>query len=1101
SNPSTTLDIIGTLRVTASTTFSGIEYLWPSADGSSGQVLSSNGAGGLSWATDATGGGGSDTDWTISGTTLYSSTTATNVGISTTTPRLGLDVWSDFRAGTSTQSTLFVDASADNVVIASSSAATGAKLTVGGAITSYGAVTADSFTTQDGSFSTNENGITTISASIDVPLTVNRDTGGQVALFSQNTAGAGGAVVGIQAIHPDTTGDLTLLDIKGQSSAKVQARLAQEKATGGDAVFYIETLDFGDPVLAFQTSGGNWVLGMDNEDSEKFKIGTGAELASSTFLTINTSGDLGIGTAYPSSTLHLLNTTEQLRVAYDGSNYNKLTVASDGGSTYALLGTDADFNFDFSGATDGDFSINSDDLFVDTSSGNVGIATTNPSTTLDIIGTLRVTASTTFSGIEYLWPSADGSSGQVLSSNGAGGLSWATDSIGDGFNWLVSGGNLTPTTTIAVELSGELYAVGGLAVATTTIITDSKLTVEGDIYPSLSLSYDLGSSSNRFRDTWTENLYVGTSTWKLSQNAGSGQLDFNNYATTSVVLSLSTTTVKINEPTGALNPHDNTNQVLQIEQDQAISLSDSVAYIANTYSGANTRVMTLQVNQSTPAPSNYFLDFWGSSGSVGSIIGNGSGGIGISGMSDQRLKENIVDSSYGLDELRQIAVKEYNRIGYEGRAIGVLAQEVAAVYPYAVVDNEERNQELGLQPGDKDYQYMQVVYGEFIPLLLSSINELADIVDERTQLEEKAFAGGDYVFDLYYDKKLSGSAAQLHPDYDLLDLEQLGGYLKENRHLPALASRTELASSSVSQLVSALWQSAEEQALYIGELHSRLSELESPASLSQTQASELNTDNLSVKTLEVKEGLDVRGPVTFNKDTVGQAEILAGDTQVYVEFDQEYKTQPIITLTAQGESGLKRFSYVVDEVTSKGFFIKVSETFTSGKLLFNWHAFASAEDSVIFVSDGSQRPVNISLEESEPHETPTLTVTDNQGAEIVVVLEETTQGEVAGTSSSTEEMTASSTPELAEDSTASSSEERASEPVAEESTNEEIDEEITLEEEETSEEAEVVEEEVQPEPVADEEIQPEPVLEEEPQPEVVEESPEAEGEPVAQGNE
>lgn len=59
-----------------------------------------------------------------------------------------------------------------------------------------------------------------------------------------------------------------------------------------------------------------------------------------------------------------------------------------------------------------------------TTTSTLSISTSTPSVT--ITGALSVTASTTFNGTELLFPSADGSSGQVISTNGAGALTFSS---------------------------------------------------------------------------------------------------------------------------------------------------------------------------------------------------------------------------------------------------------------------------------------------------------------------------------------------------------------------------------------------------------------------------------------------------------------------------------------------------------------------------------------------------------------------------------------------------------------------------------------------------------------------------------------------------
>lgn len=60
---------------------------------------------------------------------------------------------------------------------------------------------------------------------------------------------------------------------------------------------------------------------------------------------IDGTGNIGMGTASPSALLHLIKTTEQLRVGYDTSNYYSTTVGSTGGVTFDAVGSGARFTF------------------------------------------------------------------------------------------------------------------------------------------------------------------------------------------------------------------------------------------------------------------------------------------------------------------------------------------------------------------------------------------------------------------------------------------------------------------------------------------------------------------------------------------------------------------------------------------------------------------------------------------------------------------------------------------------------------------------------------------------------------------------------------
>jgi len=78
--------------------------------------------------------------------------------------------------------------------------------------------------------------------------------------------------------------------------------------TGNAAGVTIQQNGTGDAVLHFIQSltSGYWALGIDRSDSNKFKIGTGWDLTSANKVTIDTSGNVGIGIPTPVAKLDVV---------------------------------------------------------------------------------------------------------------------------------------------------------------------------------------------------------------------------------------------------------------------------------------------------------------------------------------------------------------------------------------------------------------------------------------------------------------------------------------------------------------------------------------------------------------------------------------------------------------------------------------------------------------------------------------------------------------------------------------------------------------------------------------------------------------------------
>ena len=109
----------------------------------------------------------------------------------------------------------------------------------------------------------------------------------------------------------DLKGTITLPDGK---KYRIGGYKAQATGTGG---LLIEQDGTGDAVLQFLLTGTKrWIAGIDNSDSDKFKIANHAtNLHTNTKLTLQTDGNLGIGTITPNARLDVsVDSTSDVRV-------------------------------------------------------------------------------------------------------------------------------------------------------------------------------------------------------------------------------------------------------------------------------------------------------------------------------------------------------------------------------------------------------------------------------------------------------------------------------------------------------------------------------------------------------------------------------------------------------------------------------------------------------------------------------------------------------------------------------------------------------------------------------------------------------------------
>ena len=133
----------------------------------------------------------------------------------------------------------------------------------------------------------------------------------------------------------------------------------------------------------------------------------------------------------------------------------------------------------------------------------------------------------------------------------------------------------------------------------------------------------------------------------------------------------------------------------------------------------------------TPNQTNRFFFRCGDTSAMRIIIdsqGNITNQNGSYGqISDEKLKENIVDASPKLDELMQLEIKNFNFIGDDKKQLGVIAQQVETIFPNLIDERKDThpttNEDLGTTT-------KSVKYSVFVPMLIKAMQEQQTIIED-----------------------------------------------------------------------------------------------------------------------------------------------------------------------------------------------------------------------------------------------------------------------------------------------------------------------------------------------------------------------------------
>jgi hypothetical protein len=206
--------------------------------------------------------------------------------------------------------------------------------------------------------------------------------------------------VGIGTTNPGYLLDVSTAVVGGTTDMRVFNSATTDAASGTRGIISVANAAVGDPRLVLAITGvKEYSLGIDNSDSDKFKINDGSDPSSGTnYLTID-SGNVGIGTTSPDRKLDIegdvsTNALPLLRIHNTNTAWN----------TYGLIETGSDgvtsgVRFGFWRGTGGDSGANGFVIQTGTNTnllttpvtrmfvannGNVGIGTTSPNNLLNL---------------------------------------------------------------------------------------------------------------------------------------------------------------------------------------------------------------------------------------------------------------------------------------------------------------------------------------------------------------------------------------------------------------------------------------------------------------------------------------------------------------------------------------------------------------------------------------------------------------------------------------------------------------------------------------------------------------------------------------------
>jgi hypothetical protein len=151
----------------------------------------------------------------------------------------------------------------------------------------------------------------------------------------------------------------------------------------------------------------------------------------------------------------------------------------------------------------------------------------------------------------------------------------------------------------------------------------------------------------------------------------------------------------------------------------------------NSNASFSTNGVFLQLSRNTTNNSFYAMSYYNAGAGSYKFRVADSGNVtntnnSYGSISDEKLKENIVDATPKLEKLKQVRIVNFNFIDDNQKQIGVIAQELENIFPSMVEESPDKDED----GKDLNTTTKQVKYSVFVPILIKALQE------QQTKIEQ-----------------------------------------------------------------------------------------------------------------------------------------------------------------------------------------------------------------------------------------------------------------------------------------------------------------------------------------------------------------------------